>query len=513
MAQLEEERGQLVEKVAGLRKKTAEIRGFAPLLEATSSLRKEQEEEGKLRERMGDQRMNLQAAERRYADANRRLAETRMASREDLTAEAVFDAAPRDNAELRNLVRKALPQTLEARRETLQRLGRMLAAPAKSEHELHELRNNAAQLEHVVQALTAEVTAAQRAAGDDKLAMFRQQAALMAKKLAQKEEALDAANREVEALGRELEAKESKLSELSGPKFMRRDEFKAYAAALRTKTGTFKALKQELADLRQESVVLAHTEALLRGRAGDTDAFLRRLEEKKGVAGYTGVQSDLEKVSALKARIDESKGATLNEISRIVEDINRAIKEKKAKLAPAIQALRVMRQEFSDVEAAWLQDKARYESVASGLEAEKAQLEREADAAQAEAHGEDSRRAMLGAMAEAAQAQVERAREEAAYVAGEGRYLRDFRTLQDVYAHKLQQLEALAKELRKKQKDIRDNAAMHAAQRAKFVDLRRLLQAKIAIYRAAFDGGLNGEGKSDGFDLGASNVLLLAAAP
>ena len=259
--------------------------------------------------------------------------------------------------------------------------------------------------------------------------------------------------------------------------------------------------------------MLAHTEALLRGRAGDTDAFLRRMEEKKGVSGYTGVQSDLEKVSALKARIDESKGATLNEISRIVEDINRAIKDKKAKLAPAIQALRVMRQEFSDVEASWLQEKARYESVASGLEAEKAQLEREADAAQSEALGEDSRRAMLGAMAEAAQAQVERAREEAAYVAGEGRYLRDFRTLQDVYAHKLAQLEALAKELRKKQKDIRDNAAMHAAQRAKFVDLRRLLQAKIAIYRAAFDGGLNGEGKSDGFDLGASNVLLLAAAP
>ena len=517
MQQLEEERGQLVEKVAGLRKKTSEIRGFAPLLEATSSLRKEQEEEGKLRERMHEQRANLQAAERRYADANRRLAETRLASREDLSAEAVFEAARRDNAEARNHVRKVLPATLEARRETLQRLGRMLQAPAKSELELHELRASAAQLEHLVGALTADVTAAQRAAGDDKLAMFRQQAALMAKKLAQKEEALDSANREVEALARELEAKESKLSELSGPKFMRREEFKAYAAALRTKTATFKQLKQELGDLRQESVVLAQTEALLRSRAGDMDVFLRRLEEKKGVTGYTSVQSDLEKVSALKARIDESKGATLNEISRIVEDINRAIKDKKAKLAPAIQALRAMRQEFSDVEAGWLQEKARYESVASGLEAEKLALEREADAAQAEAHGEDSRRAMLGAMAEAAQAQLERAREEQAYVNGEGRFLRDFRTLQDVYAHKLQQLEALAKELRKRQKDIRDNAAMHAAQRAKFVDLRRLLQAKISIYRAAFDtggGGFGGDGKRDeGFDLGASNVLLLAAAP
>jgi hypothetical protein len=34
------------------------------------------------------------------------------------------------------------------------------------------------------------------------------------------------------------------------------------------------------------------------------------------------VQSDLEKVSALNARINEAKGKTLTEISRIVMDIN-----------------------------------------------------------------------------------------------------------------------------------------------------------------------------------------------
>jgi intraflagellar transport protein 81 len=406
---------------------------------------------------------------------------------------------------MRNLVRKALPSNIEARRETLHKLGRMLSAPAKSEHELAELKHAVQQLEGQVSALTAEVGAAQRAAGDDKLAMFRQQGALVAKKLSQREEALEIASRELETLGRELEAKESKLSELSGPKFMRRDEFKAYAAALRNKTGTFKQLKQELSDMRNETVVLANTEALLRGRAGDMDAFLRRLEEKKGVSGYTSVQSDLEKVSALNARINESKGATLNEISRIVEDINRAIKDKKAKLAPAIQALRQARAEAGEVEDVWLQEKARYESVASGLEAEKIALEREADAAQNEAVSEESRRAMLIAMAESAQAQIDRAREEAAYERGEqGRYLRDFKTLKELYTHKLGQLESLAKELRKKQKDIRDNAGLHAAQRAKFLDLKRLLSAKLALYRAG-----SGRGDEAGFDLGASNVLLV----
>jgi intraflagellar transport protein 81 len=386
-------------------------------------------------------------------------------------------------------------------------------------------------LEGAVASLTAEVAAAQRAAGDDKLALFRQQGALVAKKLAQREEALEVAQREAEALAREVEARESKLSELSGPKFMRREEFKAYAAALRSKTAQFKALKGELGDARQETVVLARTEAILRGRAGDLDAFLRRMEEKKGVAGYMGVAQDLEKVSSLKARIDESKGATLNEISRIVEDINRAIKEKKAKLAPAIQALRSLRAEFGEAEAAWLGEKAKYESVAAGLETEKAALERAADAAQADAVGEESRAALLTAMAEAAGGLLERAREEAGYERGEGRYLRDFRTLKEAYTARLATLEALGKELRRKQKDIKENAGAHAAQRTRFLDVRRLLAAKVALYRADPGGGLlgsggmgggglyagdgkagfdRGEGDSFTFDLGSANVMTIA---
>jgi hypothetical protein len=106
-------------------------KGFGPLLEATSNLRKEQEEEGKLAERMHEQRAALAGAERRYAEMNRRLAETRAAIRDDISAEAVLEAARRENSELRNLVRKALPANIEARRETLHKLHRMLNEPAR----------------------------------------------------------------------------------------------------------------------------------------------------------------------------------------------------------------------------------------------------------------------------------------------------------------------------------------------------------------------------------------------
>ncbi len=64
-------------QIKGLQRKTGSLDGFKQLLEATSSLRREQETETKLQERMYDQRTALSAAERRLADAGRRLNEAK----------------------------------------------------------------------------------------------------------------------------------------------------------------------------------------------------------------------------------------------------------------------------------------------------------------------------------------------------------------------------------------------------------------------------------------------------
>jgi hypothetical protein len=53
---------------------------------------------------------------------------------------------------------------------------------------------------------------------------------------------------------------EARISEVSDPRFMKREDFKAFAAQLRTKTNTFKAMKLEMAEVQQELVVLSRTE-------------------------------------------------------------------------------------------------------------------------------------------------------------------------------------------------------------------------------------------------------------
>jgi len=166
--------------------------------------------------------------------------------------------------------------------------------------------------------------------------------------------------------------------------------------------------------------------------------------------------------------------------------------ERRAKLTPIIKELRSVRAQHAEAEAAYLHDRAVYENTSAGLATERASLEREASAVQEDALREEGRFHMLQMQLETLSVAAERAREEAAYERGEGRYMRDFRTVKDLYSQKLGQLETLAKELRKKQKDIRENSGAHAAQRARFVDLRRLLACKAEVYRRDPSGGMHG---------------------
>lgn len=65
-------------------------------MEATSSLRREQEEETKLAERLVEQRMAAQGADKRFFETQRRLNETRANMKDDVSAQQLLEAARRE---------------------------------------------------------------------------------------------------------------------------------------------------------------------------------------------------------------------------------------------------------------------------------------------------------------------------------------------------------------------------------------------------------------------------------
>merc|ERR1719482_414813 len=192
---------------------------------------------------------------------------------------------------------------------------------------------------------------------DTRLSVYKQQANLVAKKkemaLKEKKQLED----ERDVLSKELSTKERDYEQMKGHKFMKRDEFKNYAASLRDKSAKFKRLKSELSDLRHECAVLTRTEQILQAR-DPTPAGMRETEQM------------LEKASVEKSQVDKAKGKTLDEISAIVQKINSQLKEKKNKLAPQIKALRSVRQNFQSVEATYLEKKNLYDQAQLAVNAD-----------------------------------------------------------------------------------------------------------------------------------------------
>ncbi|CAM9267755.1 unnamed protein product, partial [Chrysoparadoxa australica] len=314
IAQLEDEKRQLQDKIEKLKRNTSDEPGFEEMLEVTSRLRAVQEEEGRLAEKVHEQRILLNQAEARLEDTTRRLQRLRQSSNNSQSAQAVLGQLAGDVQELAMKAEQELPLQLAEQHRKLQQLEKERAEPRRSRDDVEEMEMLARQLERDNTSLREQVDKVLASRGDSNLTMFRSQASMAAKKLEEKEAALEKAQEAAERLQQEIEMREGKLASLAGggdaaaAGVLTREEFKAYGAKLREKTQLYKRMKQELAQLRSETVVLHRTEQILKSRDDKLEDFLDQLETDKGVEGYRRVHAELVQRSEQTAAVDSMKG-------------------------------------------------------------------------------------------------------------------------------------------------------------------------------------------------------------
>merc|ERR1711865_784490 len=484
VTQLEEEKKQLINKISTTKKKVEGQPGFNELLEVTQKLRLAQEEEMKLMEREREQSAHLNMVERRYHETQMKLREVQANSNGDVTAEQLLEQLEKEVSANKQKVEVELPYEIKTKMMKLNEAKQQLGSAPRSEQEVDDLRSMESQLSREIDQLNQQIQQAQKEGGDSKLAMFRQQAQLINKKVSKKEAAFDEAKALRAKLLQEIEEKDALMSELQGPKFMKRDEFKNFATKLRNKPNQSKKMKAELAEIRAETVVLNRTEQLLRGRDTNLNDFLAKQEAKAGVQGYTDTEKKLQSVSEKQGDINMAKGKTLDEISKIVTDINQTLKERKNKLAPQIKELRAVRQRYQEVEQDHLEKKALYENTAAGLETERIKLEQECAAFQEDCLREESRYHYLQCMMRIAEAHHERVEQEV--------------------------------ELRKRQKHLKESEGDNLGQRQMFADMRKLLAAKLSAKDAEMKQNNQiqnaGSAETDSLmmDINGANVMTIS---
>jgi len=471
---MEDEKENLTRKVERARKKVEGTPDYNEALQLAQRMRKEKERGDDLQNKIQQQRRQMQTTEQRLQRIKQQLYESKQAGA-DNNPQTLISRMEEDNQLNKYLISDKLPKEIEARKKTVKDLQKVALEPAMTQQDLEDIDAEINRVTSQINKLV-EKRMMQGNPAKDKLGIFRQQASILAHKKETLAETVQQQRDEAASLQQELEEKRKTLQDLGG-KVLKGDEYKKYVAKLRTKSNVYKKSRAALGEMRAECSVLQRTETILQKKNELANRKMSALESKKGITGFRETQDELEKVSAMKSTMDEVKHRTLDDMSEMVDKLNRVIQTKKSSLAPVVKEMRSIRQRNQEVENEFNEKKSHYESISAGLESNRAQLEQSVSALREEVFNQDSRFYYLQCMSKIAQSRLDRANNEMTnYTRGDKK-----KSLREIYNKKIQEQDNLSKTLREQQKNIRQNHETSLKQVTMWNDLSTLMKCKLEI--------------------------------
>ncbi|XP_014665305.1 PREDICTED: intraflagellar transport protein 81 homolog [Priapulus caudatus] len=480
---MDEEKEQITKRVERVKKKVENTPNKDAMLGVARNLRTEKEREVELTSQRQEQTNALMLAEQRTQRIQQQLKDMRHAGIKT-TPEDLMQQLEEETKTNQYLVEQKYPKEIASLQAICTDLQKVASVPAMGQSDLDELnkmiKDLNAQINQLIEKKMLETNDP-----EDKTALFRQQAAMVSRKKEAAANKLEEARHELSQLETDLEEKKSSLKELDVGDVLRGDDFKRYVAKLRVKNNEYKKKRTELSEVRAEVGILTRSEEILRERDGEIMTDLRRSEEKHGVAGFTDTQEELEQVSAVKSQLDEEKGKTLENISGMVQELHAKIAGKKTSLTPIIKQLRPMRQKCQELTHEFDDKKATYDALATKLESSRSQLEQDVKSLWDEYNGLESKFHLLSCQGEILSVQERKVESEIQAALDPQAKRNSFR---EQYNRVIAEQEAVGKQLREKQKSIRDNHDGNVKQVKMWTDFLHLMEGKQRISEQHLEG-------------------------
>lgn len=491
---MEAELGNLTRRTDRMREKAQSFPKYDEMLAQAQALRAQQERADQLDLQAEDQRNQIEKVSKRHERALQTLKEVRQSSVVGGAA-GLMARIEEENKMLTFLASEKNPQAIQDSERQLGELQEVVKLPSMFQDDLQGLNDQIKQLGGEINALIEKRMVAQAGPGDDKVALFRQQASIIANKKEATADRLQEQQDEVAALESQLA---EKRSQSKGPKMLKADEFKRYVAKLRSKSTTYKAKKAELQDLRSEYLVLSRTDEILKKQLGELEEQVGSAEQAAGVSGHHDMQNQLAEVSEQTDQVNAEKELTLESIGEMVQELTATIAAKKTALAPLITQLREARAKAEDLDSVYQEKKANYDRVASSLEGTKGRLEGEVRELREVVGQEEARYHYLNTMIDLLKVQEQSVHDEVKkYTQGVHEHDASSKPLRDIYGDRVHKGESLGKQLREKQKLVKRDHEANMQLLDTWRDLSLLMKCKVKLSE---DDGDDGEGAVGGME-------------
>lgn len=247
-------------------------------------LRKEQEEEARFYDRIREHKQGYLEVETKYSEISKRHAETKKQGIHNQSADDLLAKLQTDVKELSDK-KENFENMLSERSTHLEKLhGWDTNDRSTTEEDVRMKREQLKEIEDDV--ITVQDRLDRALEKNEKLVMFRQASSVAYTKLCDRESEVSRLTEDKTKLKRQIEDKERELEmqgKQNGNKMSIKKDIKKYGAQVREKIDTYKRMREEIASLRAELVVVQRTEQILKSRDKNLEEFLTELERKKGV--------------------------------------------------------------------------------------------------------------------------------------------------------------------------------------------------------------------------------------
>ena len=499
--EMEREKEIVQKRIERMQRKVEGMPNLDVMLEVAKKLRQEKERNREIKSQKQDQRNYINHSQQRIMRLEQQLTDMRQAGI-GTTPEVLLQKLEEEAKVNAYIVMEKLPRELEQKKHAVTSLEKVLNQPALTQGDLQELKKR------ITDANTEakEISDKKNVSSDpmeDKLTLFRQQAAIITRKKETTAERLNDARSALSAAEDEVRDKKGQIGSLGGEVILKGDDFKKYVNALRTKSNDYKTKRQQLSELKSEYGVLARTLEVISSRNDNLNESLSAMEASKGITGFRDTQGNLEKVANLKANLDEQKGSTLEDMSGLVHQLTVKIAERKSRLAPIIKELRPLRQQCQDMQMSYDEKKHYYDSTALQLQSNMGKLESGVRGLRDEILGSETKFHLLSSQKTVLDTWHERVTEEMKlYVSNKPED--KHKSLRERFLKSLNDGEKRSKMLKDEQKAVREAVNDNVKQTKMWGDLEKLFECK----KKCLDEAMRGEGGTVHRGLGSETLVL-----
>ena len=470
---------QLTSSIAKFKKEYANKQDFQELLEMTSKLRKEQEQDSNLDKKIAKQQYDIKEVEERLLVAQQRLIDNQKNLNDGVSALQLLEEARNQRNANRDAYETLSKSEYVDKKNKLRALEEILQMPEVTLDDISNLKQRRLNLLGDIDKLETKLKNSPIKSSE--LQIYKQNAM-------QATSAKETSSRLYDKLEKEKNLLEIKFNELNkkfesqkGYKFVRKDDLLQQAENLKKKKELYQKYQKNIDKIKGENLILERTINLLKDKTPEGEEILKRFEEKNRKI-LNQAKKELEQLATRKQEIDENKALTLEEYSKLIEQIKEKLNDQNKKniLAPLTEEREKLKKEYAQIQPTYEKKKENFQKATADLQKVYDSVLEEYNKNEKVFRDCQDKYHQLNLSMRLNEDMLKRCETEAQFMSKPDKRLNDsFKTYQEYYKEIISQEGSLIKDLREKQQKTKKLYEDNDRQVKLYNNLKKILTVKL----------------------------------